>query len=571
HRVFCSSSVYQEGHRLSSSPVPVVSRPAGQPSESSTPQFRQYLLLTMDENGRMLNIYRAARTIKRKENTLYNALRSIYEDSIFVGEISQLWPELPLIANLRCGLWYSGNFFATCYFKSTDGHTNNWSFSTARLNLHLAHLAGQKGGCIVVDSTRKGKRFPDSMSKTVPIWTCLLNRAIRNYVSSRVQSSTLEVSIILGGSYRLGMVGTYDVECIRSAPLVWDCSLHLPLWVAETEKAAIEEQIEGWVEQLELSGADIASLASCLKKPLRPLWISQKSVIWLNEVPNHNSWDFTPVILVSASSQTGVSQHQTTSEFSWNYIPGAGDDEESWARGLSPDLFWTHAYDIISLGPEVCNQKVADIIEKDRVYRAHRGQDAPQISLKLPKPLSNMDVCSSCTSIPKSERSSAVFWIGSTNVAVGNIRHAASISDVDCILDCNEEHIPDRVLDTEDYLHLPIVSSKQDRFSISKNLLAAVKFAKAHLKRGHRLLVCCQNGEDISVCVCLAILTSLFNQEGTFDDGEFFKKRCITKWEVRRQLVFVCKYAVTARPSRGNLRQVFGFLSQGQGGVADVP
>lgn len=34
---------------------------------------------------------------------------------------------------------------------------------------------------MIVDSTRKGKRFPDSMSKTIPIWTCVLNRAIWNY------------------------------------------------------------------------------------------------------------------------------------------------------------------------------------------------------------------------------------------------------------------------------------------------------------------------------------------------------------------------------------------------------
>lgn len=36
----------------------------------------------------------------------------------------------------------------------------------------------------------------------------------------------------------------------------------------------------------------------------------------------------------------------------------------------------------------------------------------------------------------------------------------------------------------------------------------------------------------------------------------------ITKWEMRRQLVFICKFAVNARPSRGNLKQVFGFLSR---------
>lgn len=89
-----------------------------------------------------LSIYRASRKIKKRDNSIYNALRSIYEDSIFVGEIAQLWPELPLVANLRCGLWYSPKFHSNCYFKSTDGHTNNLSFNTSRLNLHLALLAG---------------------------------------------------------------------------------------------------------------------------------------------------------------------------------------------------------------------------------------------------------------------------------------------------------------------------------------------------------------------------------------------------------------------------------------------
>ncbi|KAG8094505.1 hypothetical protein GUJ93_ZPchr0012g21047 [Zizania palustris] len=91
-----------------------------------------------------LSIYKAARRIKRRESTLYNALRSVADDAAFVAEIAALWPALPLVANLRCGLWYTPPraLAATCYFKSTDGHAGNWSFSTARLNLHLALLAG---------------------------------------------------------------------------------------------------------------------------------------------------------------------------------------------------------------------------------------------------------------------------------------------------------------------------------------------------------------------------------------------------------------------------------------------
>uniref|UniRef100_A0A2P2IXX4 Rit1 DUSP-like domain-containing protein n=1 Tax=Rhizophora mucronata TaxID=61149 RepID=A0A2P2IXX4_RHIMU len=74
-----------------------------------------------------------------------------------------------------------------------------------------------------------------------------------------------------------------------------------------------------------------------------------------------------------------------------------------------------------------------------------------------------------------------------------------------------------------------------DRFSILRNLPAAVNFAKLNLSRGNRILICCRSGEDISVCVCLAILNSLFDEE--------------------------------ARPSRGNLRQVFGFLTGGRAGL----
>ncbi|KAK6248598.1 hypothetical protein QUC31_020163 [Theobroma cacao] len=513
------------------------------------------------ENEAKLSIYRATRAIKRKDNTLYNALRSIYEDSIFVGEISQLWPQVPLVANLRCGLWYSPNFQSTCYFKSTDGHTNNWSFNTSRLNFHIALLAGQKGGCIIVDSTRRGKRFPDSMSKTIPIWTCVLNRSVFNYLNKSRNESNDDGSLL----ERDSDAGQNSVD--------WDCSLHLPLWVSGTEKAAIEDRLEGWTKDLNASGADIAALASCLKKPLRPLWISQKTVIWINEVPDHDSWDFTPIILVSSSSSTGVTQHRTTSEFSWNYIPGAGDDEESWARGLSPNLFWNHAYDLISSGPDMCNQKVADIVEKDRVYRAQRGQNTPQITAKttisgtspnLPclDPLLCSDI--SNLNISSSDGECGIFWLGSTNVALGSSQVAENASNVDCILNCDQRSISVCLSEAEAYLHLPIVNSKLDRFSLFNNLSSAVSFAKLNVTKGRTLLICCHDGEDISVCVCLAILILLFDDEGSFDGGKSFSETCITKCEVRRRLVYICRFAIKARPSRGNLKQVFSFLNTGR-------
>lgn len=51
---------------------------------------------------------------------------------------------------------------------------------------------------------------------------------------------------------------------------------------------------------------------------------------------------------------------------------------------------------------------------------------------------------------------------------------------------------------------------------------------------------------------------------GVFDGGKSFNDTSITKLEMRRRLVLICKFATNARPSRGNLRQVFGFLSGGR-------
>lgn len=63
-------------------------------------------------------------------------------------------------------------------------------------------MVGQKGGCIIVDSTRRGKRFPDSMSKTIPIWTCVLNRSIHNY-RKKMHINGVLVEGVSAGNVRL--------------------------------------------------------------------------------------------------------------------------------------------------------------------------------------------------------------------------------------------------------------------------------------------------------------------------------------------------------------------------------
>jgi len=147
----------------------------------------------MIQTSKGVNVRRA---IKQRERRTYNHLRSIYEDSLFVHEMLQTLagggasdsdpgdppaPRLPLLANLRCGAWYSDMFDGDCYFKSTDGHTNHWAFSMgSRLNANVLASAAKHGGVIIVDSTKSiVKKFPDALSKTIPIWCAVFNRAIQ--------------------------------------------------------------------------------------------------------------------------------------------------------------------------------------------------------------------------------------------------------------------------------------------------------------------------------------------------------------------------------------------------------
>ena len=108
------------------------------------------------------SLNRVVKDLKRQENSLHNCLNSIISDTSFVYQISGLYPRLPLFANLRCGRWYTPEPNGTCYFKSTDGHFGEWSFSHTRLNWHIALAAAQNSGCVIVDATRRGKVFPVS-------------------------------------------------------------------------------------------------------------------------------------------------------------------------------------------------------------------------------------------------------------------------------------------------------------------------------------------------------------------------------------------------------------------------
>ena len=80
-----------------------------------------------------------------------NRLHSIHHDSLFVQNVAAKY-NLPLVANERCGSWYipQDQKAGSAYFKSTDGHWGQWSFSTRRLNVQILDIIGKHGGFVMI-------------------------------------------------------------------------------------------------------------------------------------------------------------------------------------------------------------------------------------------------------------------------------------------------------------------------------------------------------------------------------------------------------------------------------------
>lgn len=100
----------------------------------------EILFPSQEANTGASNINRILGDLKRSTLSITNRLKSIQQDADFVDEVAASFGgKRPLVANERCGSWYirpecKGG---SAYFKSTDGHTGQWKFSTRRLNLHL--------------------------------------------------------------------------------------------------------------------------------------------------------------------------------------------------------------------------------------------------------------------------------------------------------------------------------------------------------------------------------------------------------------------------------------------------
>ncbi|SMR59478.1 unnamed protein product [Zymoseptoria tritici ST99CH_3D1] len=247
--------------------------------------------------------------LKRANLTIKNRLNSIKQDSSFVEEVANAY-QLPLVANERCGSWYipPQRKAGSAYFKSTDGHFGQWMFSLRRLNLQVLDVVGQHGGCLIVDSTRRGKSMPDALSKTVPIWTTILNRLL-----------------------------------FPHKPNYHDLQTPMDV-VSESEHAQMELILDTCLRDAQNLKLDSTDMRCKLQdKPMQIVWQRPGDPLPSAARQDSNS---NLLVLCTASNQTSNETSSTSA-----YVQGAADDPESWSLGLDAALFWKHL-DLLKQTPE---------------------------------------------------------------------------------------------------------------------------------------------------------------------------------------------------------------------------
>jgi tRNA A64-2'-O-ribosylphosphate transferase len=74
--------------------------------------------------------------------------------------------------------------------------------------------------------------MPDGLSKTVPIWCCVVNRALKLRRDHKADTKTAESD-------------------------EWDTTLYLPAIVSPSERSQIESRLDGWAASLEVGNSTL--------------------------------------------------------------------------------------------------------------------------------------------------------------------------------------------------------------------------------------------------------------------------------------------------------------------------
>ncbi|AAS53822.3 AFR451Cp [Eremothecium gossypii ATCC 10895] len=456
--------------------------------------------------------------IKKEYTSLRNRLRSILCDNKFLlEEVLGCFSGLPLVPNERCGLWYCSPemYETTCYFKSTDGHVNGWDFSVRRLNFHLLPLLAERSGAIIVDSTRRGKKIPDALSKTIPIWCAVLNTLI--------------------------------LEHTEGSGEVLFCP---PGTVSQLEYNRIQAKLPELVQKLKrvdaISGAELCSLLG--GRLLRPFWVYPGAAMLgttrdlFTGESLQEPWQpppgVIPLILCTASRQCqdGVDKSQ-----GYAYVQGAADDHELWANGLTPSLFWANVQ--LLADDSMPEQLLQGHVE--RIVELHKSTHTEAVAHELP--------CRETDVVTEHLRLGSVAPCQISDKQAELLEQQYSLvvlcgSSIE--LSAAAPHPRIRIY--------PLNSGcKKSSRALRPALIEIIPLISTALCEALPVLICCSSGSDISVGIVLAALCKNYDLEWRHED-----QKDMTKTIIKKHLIKLTSkiHGRIINPSRTTLNSVNAFL-----------
>ena len=391
-------------------------------------------------------------------------LRSIKKDTEWISQLHNSLPHLGIVTNQRCGSWYVPPELvsSSCYFKSTDGHPialqQRRMFGLRRLNLHLLQscLLDQFYGLIIVDSTKNSKKlFPDAFTRTFPVWCHLINTLALRYGSiTHIPPFKMHDTI---SSEELDTVkGLLDV-------MVEELEHTLGLGSPETSIGDIKKRLSG------------------IKKPFQVLWCDRKSSLQsISELIQQelDRGEYYPILLTNPSSVDSLFD---------GYIKGAADDEETWAFGLTPELFWEYTSRTLLL-PSKCD------IDKLLLKSANESRKVSNYQY-LEMGCQNIHV-----------NSPRYHYVGSLNSVKDKKKLVIDFSPTS-----NEPHFVNST-----YIHLPVGNYKKYRHALEgvlQQLFIAIDGKVSKIP----IVLWSIPDYNVSLAACLAILLQFYSLQGMYN------------------------------------------------------
>ncbi|CAJ1966154.1 unnamed protein product [Cylindrotheca closterium] len=423
-----------------------------------------------------------------------NAIEDVIKPLLIADDAVTVHDDWPWIANKQCGSWYLPKpTLCSCYFKSTDGHVGTYNVSLKRLNLPLLKVLSGHQGCVLVDSSVR-KLLPDSFSRTIPIWACVLNRIAKRYREE------------LSGDGGLGSTSSITKYWNDTD---WDVGLYTPASVVSPEEhIVISDLIDSRVDLLYQSKAivDPEGLAKLLTKPVRAVWWSngRYHTDTLSSAVNESlDWDKYHVIVCCNPSsyieedgkllnKNHIQWQDGPGDNGFYYTPGAADDHDTWARGLTPELLWMHEHslgDLSSLTEDHVDAIIDDVVKSACQDALGDTPASPQIDAKNANKIGESNL-----------------WIGSRRAG----RPPECWDSFDAILNVTENEYPNMIKSMETsqkpcfYLQLVVAEGKRDKTQLERLLPLGLAFLLHHMRQGRRTLVHCAQGKDRSVAIAVA-------------------------------------------------------------------